>query len=247
MIPGRMTSGHPVVAVVAVLACLVAACQGAPASSPRSTGTATAGLAGTGVSVSPTAGASRSTGASLTPGASPSPSGPRPTTGPGGCSIAAPATAPSGLTLYVCYTISGSVSASGGFIDSDQGANALSCADWAQYGGEALGSAAAALQAPDPGDAQVTVNGQALGFDLVVNPYSGAGSYPSTTVAQSVSLGDAVSWSTNNTKTATFTAQVSSDGSGSVTAGELANDSSNGTIESVSESWVCVMEPAPAS
>jgi hypothetical protein len=29
-----------------------------------------------------------------------------------------------------------------------------------------------------------------------------------------------------------------------VTAGELANDSSNGTIESVSESWVCVMEPA---
>jgi len=229
-----MTSRRPVVAAVAVLAGLVAACQGAPASTPPSTGTATA--AGAGLSEAPT------TGASMTPGTTPSPSGPRPTSGPGGCSIAAPATAPSGLTLYVCYTISGSVSASGGFIDSDQGANALSCADWAQHGGEAPSSAAAALQAPDPGDAQVTVNGQ--GLDLVINPYSGPGSYPSTTVAQSVSLGAAVSWSTNSTKTATFTAQVSPDGSGSVTAGELANDSSNGTIESVSESWVCVMEPA---
>jgi hypothetical protein len=233
-----MTSRHPVVAVVAVLAGLVAACQGAPASTPRSTGTATAAGAGAGLSEAPTA------GASVTPGTTPSSIGPRPTTGPGGCSIAAPATAPSGLTLYVCYTISGSVSASGGFIDSDQGANALSCADWAQHGGEAPNSAAAALQAPDPGDAQVTVDGQGLGFDLVINPYSGPGSYPSTTVAQSVSLDDAVSWSTNSTKTATFTAQVSPDGSGSVTAGELANDSSNGTIESVSESWVCVMEPA---
>jgi hypothetical protein len=231
-----MTSRRPVVAAVAVLAGLVAACQGAPASTPPSTGTATA--AGAGLSEAPT------TGASMTPGTTPSPSGPRPTSGPGGCSIAAPATAPSGLTLYVCYTISGSVSASGGFIDSDQGANALSCADWAQHGGEAPSSAAAALQAPDPGDAQVTVNGQGLGFDLVINPYSGPGSYPSTAVAQSVSLGDTVSWSTNNTKTATFTAQVSADGSGSVRAGELANDSSNGSIESVSESWVCVMEPA---
>ena len=238
MIPGRMTSRHPVVAVVAVLACVVAACQGSPASTPHSTGTATAASPGTSPTASPTA------GASVTRGASPSPSGPRPTTGPGGCSIAAPATAPSGLTLYVCYTITGSVSASGGFIDSGQGASALSCADWAQYGGEAQGSAGAALQAPDPGDAQVTVNGQDLGFDLVINPYSGPGTYPSTTVAQSLSLGDTVSWSTNNTKTATFTAQVSSDGSGSLTAGELANDSSNGTIESVSESWVCVMEPA---
>jgi hypothetical protein len=233
-----MTSRHPVVAVVAVLAGLVAACQGAPASTPRSTGTPTAAAAGAGLSEAPTA------GASVTPGTTPSPSGPLPTTGPGGCSIAAPATASSGLTLYVCYTISGSVSASGGFVDSDQGANALSCADWAQYGGEGPSSAGAALQAPDPGDAQVTVNGQGLGFDLVINPYSGPGSYASTTVAQGVSLGDTVSWSTNSTKTATFTAQVSPDGSGSVTAGELANDSSNGTIESVSESWVCVMEPA---
>jgi len=230
-----MTSGRPVVAVVAVLTCVVAACRGAPASTPRSTGTASAGA---NLSDSPTAGASMTAGASL------SPSGRGPTTGPGGCSIAAPATAPSGLTLYVCYTISGAVSASGGFIDSDQGAGALSCADWAQYGGEGPVSAAAALQAPDPGDAQVTVNGQGLGFDLVINPYSGPGSYPSTTVAQSVSLGDTLSWSTNNTKTASFSAQVSSDGSGSVTAGELASDSSNGTVESVSESWVCVMEPA---
>jgi hypothetical protein len=238
MIPGRMTSRQTVVAVVVVTACLVAACHGSPAPTPHSTGTVMAASPGASPTGSPTA------GASVTRGASPSPSGPGPTTGPDGCSIAAPATAPSGLTLYVCYTISGSVSASGGFIDSDQGANALSCADWAQYGGEAAGLAGAALQAPDPGDAQVTVNGQGLGFDLVIDPYSGPGTYPSTTVAESVNLGDTLSWSTNNTKTATFTAQVSSDGSGSLTAGELANDSSNGTIESVSESWVCVMEPA---
>ena len=217
---------------------MVAACHGSPATTAHSTRTATPSPAGTGVASSP------ALGASTAPGTSPSPSGPRPTTGPGGCTIAAPATLPSGLTLYVCYTISGSVSASGGFIDSDQGANALSCADWAQYGGEAPGSAGAALQAPDPGDPQVTVNGQDLGFDLVIDPYSGPGTYPSTAVAQSVSLGDILSWSTNNTKTATFTAQVSSDGSGSLTAGELANDSSKGTTESVSESWVCAMEAA---
>ena len=233
-----MTSRHPGVAVIAVMACLVAACQGSPGSSTHSPSTATAGSPGTGLSASPTA------GSSPTPGASPSPGGPRPTTGPDGCSIAAPATAPSGLTLYVCYTISGSVSASGGFIDSEQGANALSCADWAQYGGEAAGLAGAALQAPDPGDAQVTVNGQDLGFDLVINPYSGPGTYPSTTVAQSVSLGDTLSWSNNNTKSATFNAQVNGDGSGSVTVTDLGNDASNGTVESASESWVCVMEPA---
>jgi hypothetical protein len=233
-----MTSRQPFVAAVAVLACMVAACHGSPATTAHSTRTATPSPAGTGVASSP------ALGASTGPGTSPSPSGPRPTTGPGGCTIAAPATLPSGLTLYVCYTISGAASASGGFIDSDQGANALSCADWAEYGGEAAGSAGAALQAPDPGDAEVTVNGQDLGFDLVINPYSGPGSYPSTTVAESVSLGATLSWSTNNTKTAAFTAQVNSDGSGSVTATALANDSSNGSVESVSESWVCVMEPA---
>jgi hypothetical protein len=233
-----MTSRRPFVAAVAVLACMVAACHGSPATTAHSTRTATPSPARTGVASSP------ALGASTGPGTSPSPSGPRPTTGPGGCTIAAPATVPSGLTLYVCYTISGAASASGGFIDSDQGANALSCADWAEYGGEAAGSAGAALQAPDPGDAEVTVNGQDLGFDLVINPYSGPGSYPSTTVAESVSLGATLSWSTNNTKTATFTAQVNSDGSGSVTATALPNDSSNGSVESVSESWVCVMEPA---
>jgi hypothetical protein len=238
MIPGRMKSRHPVVAVVAVLACLVAACHSSPVSTPHPKGTATAASSGAGLTASPTG------GTLVTPDASPSPSGPRPTTGPGGCSIAAPATAPSGLTLYVCYTISGTVSSSGGFIDSDQGANALSCADWAHYGEEGPGSASAALQAPDPGDAQVTVNGQDLGFDLVINPYSGPGTYPSTTVAQSVSLGDTLSWSTNSGKSATFIAEVSADGSGSVAATDLVNDSSNGTTESVSESWVCAMEPA---
>ena len=238
MIPGRMTSRPPVLAVVAVMACVVAACHGSPASPPPSTGSATAASTGEGLTGSPTG------GASVTPGASPTPSGPRPTTGPGGCSIPAPATAPSGLTLYVCYTVSGLVSASGGFIDSGEGASALSCADWAHYPGEAQGSAGEALQAPDPGDAQVTVNGQALGFDLVINPYTGPGTYPATSVAQSVSLGDTLSWSNNNTKSATFSAAVNADGSGSATVTGLANDSSDGTVESVAESWSCVMEPA---
>src|ERR1035441_9780481 len=152
MIPGRMTSRHPVVAVVAVLACVVAACQGSPASTPHSTGTATAASPGTSPTASPTA------GASVTRGASPSPSGPRPTTGPAGFASAAPATAPSGLTLYVCYTITGSVSASGGFIDSGQGASALSCADWAQYGGGGPGSGGAARPAVESGDAPGTVH-----------------------------------------------------------------------------------------
>lgn len=132
-----MTSRRPGVTVIAVMACLVAACQGSPASSPHSSGTATAGSPEAPGTASPNGGASPSTASAPTPGASSSAGGPRPTTGPGGCSIAAPATAPSGLTLYVCYTISGTVSASGGFIDADQGAAALSCPDWAENAGEA--------------------------------------------------------------------------------------------------------------
>jgi len=59
-----------------------------------------------------------------------------------------------------------------------------------------------------------------------------------------VSLGTSLSWSTNSTSAATFTAEVNPDGSGSVTVTNLHNDSSNGTVEDASESWVCVMEPA---
>ncbi len=163
------------------------------------------------------------------------------TTGPGGCSIAAPPSPPSGLALYVCYTITGTVSASGGFIDEEQGAGAFSCADWAQDGEEPAGSAIHALQAPDPGDAQVEVDGQLLGFDLAIEPYSGPGSYRSIAVAQSVSVGAGQSWSTNSAPLATFSAQVSADGSGSLTVTDLHDNSSNGTTESASESWVCAM------
>ena len=170
--------------------------------------------------------------------------GPGPTTGPGGCPIAAPAVAPSGLTLYVCYSLSGTVSARGGFIDDDQGAGAFSCADWAEDGEGAPGSGIEALQAPDPGDGGVTVDGQALSFDLAIVPYSGPGSYPSTAVAESVSLGASLSWSTNSASGATFSADVDPDGAGSVTVTNLRNDSSNGTTEDASESWLCVMEPA---
>jgi len=193
-------------------------------------------------------------GATVTPGA-PSTSratptgsapagGPRPTTGPVGCTIAAPATAPSGMTLYVCYSMSGTVRASGGFIDEDQGSAAFSCADWAEDGEGVPGSGIQALQAPDPGDGGVTVDGQALSFDLAIVPYPGPGSYPSTSIAQSVSLGTTESWSTNSASAATFRATVNPDGSGSVTVTNLRNDSSNGTTENASESWVCLMQPA---
>jgi hypothetical protein len=140
--------------------------------------------------------------------------------------------------------MSGTVSASGGFIDDDQGAAAFSCTGWAESGEGAPGSGIEALQAPDPGDGGVTVDGQAVGFDLAIVPYNGPGSYPSTSIAQSVSLGTTLSWSTNSASGATFSAQVNSDGSGSVTVTNLHNDASNGTTEDASESWVCVMEPA---
>ncbi len=152
--------------------------------------------------------------------------------------------APSGLTLYVCYSMSGTVRASGGFIDEDQGAGAFSCADWAEHGEAAPGSGIQALQAPDPGDGGVTVDGQAVGFDLAIVPYSGSSSYASTSIAQSVSLGTTQSWSTNSASGATFSAEVNPDGSGSVAVTNLHNDSSNGTTEDASETWVCVMEPA---
>jgi len=232
MIPGGMTTRHPVVAVVALMASVVAACQGSAPSPAGASRTAAATSQGGGPTRSPTTAATPSAGAL------------GPTTGPGGCSIAAPSSALSGLTLLACYSVSGAVSASGGFIDTDQGAGALSCADWAEHGGQAPGSPSEALQAPDPGDAQVTVDGEDLGFDLAIVPYSGPGSYPSTTVAESVSLGSSLSWSNNNTTGATFSAQVNPDGSGSVTITDLNNDSSNGTKENASESWVCVMEPA---
>ena len=179
-----------------------------------------------------------------TPTSSAPAGGPQPTTGPGGCAIAAPAVAPSGLTLYVCYSMSGTVSASGGFIDDDQGSAAFSCADWAEDGEGVPGSGIQALQAPDPGDGGVTVDGQALSFDLAIVPYPGPGSYPSTSIAQSVSLGTTESWSTNSASAATFRATVNPDGSGSVTVTNLRNDSSNGTTENASESWVCLMQPA---
>jgi hypothetical protein len=235
MIAGRMKRRHAVAAVI--VAVVVAAGVGAALSSsdPSERPAPTAPTASPGGVSTVTATASPTVAAA---------GAPRPTTGPGGCAIAAPAAAPSGLTLYVCFSMSGAVTASGGFIDSDQGAGASSCADWAEDAAEAPGSASAALQAPDPGDAQVTVGGQDLGFDLVIEPYTGPGTYPSTTVAESVSLDDTASWSSNSTTAATFTAEVSPDGSGSLSVSDLHNDSSNGTTENASESWVCVMEPA---
>jgi hypothetical protein len=151
---------------------------------------------------------------------------------------------PSGLTLYVCFSMSGRVSASGSFVDEEQGAGAFSCADWAEDGDEPPGAGIQGLQAPDPGDAGITVDGQTVGFDLAIVPYRGPDSYSSTSIAESVSLGTSLSWSTNSTSAATFTAEVNPDGSGSVAVTHLHSDSSNGTTENASESWVCAMEPA---
>jgi hypothetical protein len=224
---GRVSVGAGIAA--AVLACGLGALG---ASSAPGAGTAA-------ISSTPTP--SVSTARTPTPTPAPASGLAEPTAGPGGCSIAAPATPPSGLTLYVCYTISGSVNATGGFVDEDQGPGAFSCADWAESGDEPPGSAIEALQAPDPGDAQVEVNGMTLGFDLAIQPYTGPASYSSTGIAQSVSIGYSLSWSTNSTTTATFSANLEADGSGSVTVTNLHDDSSNGTTENATESWVCVM------
>jgi hypothetical protein len=216
---------------VAVIACALGALGAS--SAPRASSASISSTPTASIVATPTA----------TPASTPTPALglAEPTTGPGGCTIAAPASPPHGLALYVCYTISGTVSASGGFIDEDQGPAALSCADWAENGEEAAGSAIHALQAPDPGDAQVEVNGQALGFDLAIDPYTGPGTYTSINVAQSVSVGESLSWSTNATSAATFIAQLNPDGSGSVTVTNLHDDSSNGTTENAAEGWVCVM------
>ena len=175
--------------------------------------------------------------ASTPPGGAPAPAGPL--TGPGGCSVPAPSPGPGGVTFVVCYRLSGQVTAEGGFVDRGQGAGAPSCVAWAAHGNQPAGTAGGVLLLPDPGDAGITVNGRPLGFFLEIGNYAGPGVYGPSPVAESVTYGTAESWSTNADAAATFSAQVSPDGSGTVTAGGLRNDASTGGTETVTESWTC--------
>ena len=175
--------------------------------------------------------------ASTPPGGAPAPTGPL--IGPGGCSVAAPPPGPGGATFVVCYRLSGQVTAEGGFVDRGQGAGALSCAAWAARGDQPAGTEGSVLLLPDPGDAGITVNGQPLGFFLEIGNYAGPGVYGPSPVAESVTYGTAESWSTNADTAATLSAQVSPDGSGTVTAGGLRNDASTGGTETVTERWTC--------
>lgn len=159
--------------------------------------------------------------------------------GPGGCTVTAPSPAPRGLSFVVCYRMTGEVTAQGGFVDAGQGAGALSCAAWAAGGDRPAGATTAVLFLPDPGDAGVRVNGRPISFYLEIGSFAGPGTYGRGQVAESVSYGTVASWSTNADLTATFSAEVARDGSGTVTAGALRNDASTGGTETVTESWTC--------
>ncbi len=175
--------------------------------------------------------------AAATPAPSPTPGGP--TAGPGGCQVAASAGPPVGVTLISCYAMTGEVASRGGFYDDLEADGAVSCSDWARNGERVSGAAGEVLPAPDPASAGVAVNGQDLAFTFYIGPYTGPGSYPSTDLDELASLGD-LEWATENPTD--FTAQVSADGSGSLSA-SLSNEAGNGEIETITETWICVTEP----
>ena len=182
--------------------------------------------------------------ASGTPGPGGGTETPGPTLGPGGCVLSTPTAPPAGLTLFVCYRMSGQVTAQGGFEDEAQSVSGLSCSAWAAHGNLPAGQTGAVLFLPDPGDAQASVAGQPIGFYLAIGAYTGPGSYRAATdVVESATVGESVSWSTNADPKATFSAQVSADGAGSVTAANLREDNSAGGLETVTETWTCAVEP----
>lgn len=147
------------------------------------------------------------------------------------------------MTLSVCFGMSGEVSASGGFLDQGADPAALSCADWAENGGQPPGASGGVLFLPDPGDAQITVRGQGVGFFLEIGGYHGPGGYGASGLVESATYGTATSWSTNSDASAIFSARVDADGSGTASASDLRPDAGGGGQESVTESWTCAMEP----
>jgi len=144
------------------------------------------------------------------------------------------------VTLITCYSMTGEVASRGGFYDDLEGDGAATCADWARSGEQVSGSAGKVLPAPDPSAAGLAVNGQDLAFTFYIGPYTGPASYPSTDLEELASLGD-TDWA--NVNATDFTAQVSADGSGSLSA-SLTNDAGNGETETITETWICVTEPA---
>jgi hypothetical protein len=154
--------------------------------------------------------------------------------------VAAAQIPPSGVTLITCFTMSGEVTASGGFYDSDEGAGATSCAAWAENGQQIPGGAGEALPAPDPSTAGVSVNGEELAFNFYIGPYTGPAAYPSTALDELATYGE-TTW--GNTSTSQFTAQVKADGSGTLTT-TLGDDSGNGQNETITETWTCATFPS---
>jgi hypothetical protein len=226
--PGRRRGGGRLLSWALALAVLGSgACSASPAPHP------------------PTSPGSPRADGSAPPSSTPTPSAGA-TAGPGGCRIAEPASPPTGATFFVCFAMTGEVNGVGGFVDQALNAAAESCAQWAAGGGQPPGTGGDVLVLPDPGDAGVTVQGQPVSFYLLIGAYAGPGTYTlSTQVTESGTWGLSTSWSTNATRAATFSAEVNADGSGTVTATALHNDSSDGRTETITETWTCVDEPVP--
>ncbi|MGD0834756.1 MAG: hypothetical protein ABSA40_10125 [Candidatus Dormibacteria bacterium] len=190
----------------------------------------------------PPAGGTSSTPITTTAAATPTPAtAGGPTAGPGGCQVAAADFPPSGVTLISCYTMAGEVTASGGFYDDGEGNGAVSCTDWVTNGEQTTGAASEVLPAPDASEADITVNGNDLEFGFNIGPYTGPGSYPSTSLYEFASYGD-TDWDNDNEAASSVTAQVNADGSGTLKA-TLINSGGNGQTETITESWICVTEP----
>ncbi len=135
--------------------------------------------------------------------------------------------------------MTGEVAARGGFYDDLEADGAADCSEWAKHGEQVSGAAAEVLPGPDPASAGVALDGQDLAFTFYIGPYTGPGSYPATDLDELASLGS-IDWA--NVNPTDFTAQVSADGSGSLSA-SLTNDAGNGQTETIHESWICVTEP----
>ena len=161
--------------------------------------------------------------------------------GPGGCGLAAPVRAGGGITLSVCFVMTGEVSGAGGFVDQSVDPAALSCPDWAARGGHSSGVSRGVLFLPDPGDSRVSVDGQPVSFSLEIGGYHGPGRYGASGLVETATWGTTTSWSTNAAPPATFSATVGADGSGTVSASGLRADSGGGGQESITETWTCAM------
>jgi hypothetical protein len=170
------------------------------------------------------------------------------------------------LWFATCYHLSGVVTATGGFIgvEDEPLAPKSSCYAWAA-GTAASSSGVPALFAPTP-TFGVIVDGGDLSVSLPIGPYMGPRSYPSIPTSEGVwseipgandvfDFGKGPSPSTWNPN-ATASAEVATDGSGSITLSNLAAEAGVGYVsgqpaqdvgEAFSEQWTCVVNPVSAA